>query len=236
MRLAGHLDDYALEAASEDAAVREGVAAIYERRAARETSLMAEDLFHAAAAAARQEIIRRLTLNRTRASGTDAANHGSRRVVVASAPICRALAIPGRFCVARPSYDQRFLGTVSPAGLLGTDNFSRRREGQATPEQGSSEPAAQRSERRRREISYRRMPTGREVLEIFQDAGVHPETADDRHAASAHAVACHSNGGRPSVGDEMLELAGKPGSYHLLSRQQGQDGEENDAAPSQNPK
>ena len=51
MRLAGHL----AEAAPEDAAVREGVAAIYERRAVRETSLMAEDLFHAAAAAARQE-------------------------------------------------------------------------------------------------------------------------------------------------------------------------------------
>ena len=55
MRLAGHLADYALEAAPEDVAVREGVAAIYERRAARETRLMAEDLFHAAAAAARQE-------------------------------------------------------------------------------------------------------------------------------------------------------------------------------------
>ena len=39
MRLAGHLADYAVEAAPEDAAVREGVAAIYERRAARETSL-----------------------------------------------------------------------------------------------------------------------------------------------------------------------------------------------------
>jgi alkyl sulfatase BDS1-like metallo-beta-lactamase superfamily hydrolase len=54
MRLAGHLADYALEAAPEDAAVREGVAAIYQRRAAREMSLMAENLFHAAAAAARQ--------------------------------------------------------------------------------------------------------------------------------------------------------------------------------------
>ena len=54
MRLAGRLADYALEAAPEDAAVREGVAAIYERRAARETSLMAENLFHAAAATARQ--------------------------------------------------------------------------------------------------------------------------------------------------------------------------------------
>jgi glyoxylase-like metal-dependent hydrolase (beta-lactamase superfamily II) len=54
MRLAGHLADYALEAAPEDAAVREGVAAIYERRAGRETSLMAQNLFHAAAASARR--------------------------------------------------------------------------------------------------------------------------------------------------------------------------------------
>jgi hypothetical protein len=157
-------------------------------------------------------------------------------VVFASVPNRRALAIPGRFCVARRSYDPKFLGIVSSAGLRGTDNSSRRREGQATPEQSTSEPAAQRSERRRREISYRRMPAGREVLEIFQDAGVHAEAADDLYAASAHAVACRSNGGRPSVGNEMLESAGKPGSYHVLSRQQGQDGEENDAAPSQNPK
>jgi alkyl sulfatase BDS1-like metallo-beta-lactamase superfamily hydrolase len=54
MRLAGHLADYAVETAPEDAAVREGVAAIYEKRAARETSLMAENLFHAAAATARR--------------------------------------------------------------------------------------------------------------------------------------------------------------------------------------
>ena len=55
MRLAGHLADYALEAPSEDAAVRDGVAAIYKRGAARRTSLIVDNLFHAAAAAARQE-------------------------------------------------------------------------------------------------------------------------------------------------------------------------------------
>ena len=208
MRLAGHLADYALEAAPEDAAVREGVAAIYERRAAREPD--GREPVPCCSRCRTPRIIRRLTLNRTRASGTDAANHGSQRVVVASVPICRALAIPGSFCVARPPYDPRLLGTVSSAGLHRTDNSSRRQEGQATPEQGSSERAAQRSERRRREISYRRMPAGREVLEIFQDAGVHPETADDRHAASAHAVACHSNGGRPRVGNEMLGWPGSP--------------------------
>jgi len=54
MRLAGHLADFALEAAPEDAAIREGVAELYDRRAAAETSLMAENLFNAAAADARR--------------------------------------------------------------------------------------------------------------------------------------------------------------------------------------
>jgi alkyl sulfatase BDS1-like metallo-beta-lactamase superfamily hydrolase len=53
-RLAGHLADYALEAAPQDPAIREGVAELYEKRAAGETSLMAENLFAAAAADARQ--------------------------------------------------------------------------------------------------------------------------------------------------------------------------------------
>jgi glyoxylase-like metal-dependent hydrolase (beta-lactamase superfamily II) len=54
MRLAGHLADYALEAAPQDSAIREGVADLYDRRATGESSLMAENLFHAAAASARQ--------------------------------------------------------------------------------------------------------------------------------------------------------------------------------------
>ena len=48
-----HLADYALEAAPDDPQVREGVAALYERRAAGESSLMATNLFRAAAADAR---------------------------------------------------------------------------------------------------------------------------------------------------------------------------------------
>ena len=50
---------------------------------------------------------------------------------------------------------------------------STRLYGQPPPEEGDSETAAQRSERRRDEISDRRVPTGREVLEVFQDASVH---------------------------------------------------------------
>jgi glyoxylase-like metal-dependent hydrolase (beta-lactamase superfamily II) len=50
LRLASHLADYALEAAPEDAAVREGVAALYRARAAGEESLMAVNLFRSAAA------------------------------------------------------------------------------------------------------------------------------------------------------------------------------------------
>ena len=52
--LACHLADYALEAAPQDPAIREGVAELYESRAVGETSLMAENLFAAAAANARQ--------------------------------------------------------------------------------------------------------------------------------------------------------------------------------------
>ncbi|MGD8862265.1 MAG: alkyl sulfatase dimerization domain-containing protein [Myxococcales bacterium] len=53
-RLACHLADYALEAAPDDAGVREGVAEIYEQRAEGETSLMAVNLFRSAAAYARE--------------------------------------------------------------------------------------------------------------------------------------------------------------------------------------
>ena len=48
------------------------------------------------------------------------------------------------------------------------------------------------------------------MLEIFQDAGVHPKAANDLHAASAHAVARHGDRSRSSVGDEMLKSAGSP--------------------------
>jgi hypothetical protein len=37
------------------------------------------------------------------------------------------------------------------------------------------------------------MAAGREVLEVFQQAGVCPKAADDLYAASARAVACHSD-------------------------------------------
>jgi len=80
------------------------------------------------------------------------------------------------------------------------------------------------------------MPAGREVLEVFQDAGVHANAADDLNAASARAVACHRDRSRPGVGDEMLKSAGEPGSHHLLRRQQRQHGEKNDTAPGQDPK
>ena len=54
LRLAGHLADLALEADPADGEVQETVAAIYERRAGTETSLMARNLFRSAAAYARE--------------------------------------------------------------------------------------------------------------------------------------------------------------------------------------
>jgi glyoxylase-like metal-dependent hydrolase (beta-lactamase superfamily II) len=53
LRLACHLADFALEAAPADPAIRDGVAALYERRAEGETSLMARNIFRSAAAYAR---------------------------------------------------------------------------------------------------------------------------------------------------------------------------------------
>jgi glyoxylase-like metal-dependent hydrolase (beta-lactamase superfamily II) len=54
LRLACHLADYALEAAHDDEQVRRNVAALYEQRAAGETSLMAVNLYRSAAAYARE--------------------------------------------------------------------------------------------------------------------------------------------------------------------------------------
>jgi glyoxylase-like metal-dependent hydrolase (beta-lactamase superfamily II) len=54
MALACHLADLALEADPGDASISEGVAALYEERAAKETSLMAINLYRSAAAYARQ--------------------------------------------------------------------------------------------------------------------------------------------------------------------------------------
>lgn len=54
LRLACHVADYALEAAPKDGAVQHGVAALYEQRAAQETSLMARNIFRSAAAYARE--------------------------------------------------------------------------------------------------------------------------------------------------------------------------------------
>jgi hypothetical protein len=48
------LADYALKAAPDDTAICKGVAELYDRRAAAESSLMAENLFAAAAASARR--------------------------------------------------------------------------------------------------------------------------------------------------------------------------------------
>jgi glyoxylase-like metal-dependent hydrolase (beta-lactamase superfamily II) len=54
MRLACHLADYALEAAPEDAVVREAVARLYEARASAERGLMSENLYKSAAVYARE--------------------------------------------------------------------------------------------------------------------------------------------------------------------------------------
>jgi hypothetical protein len=85
----------------------------------------------------------------------------------------------------------------------------------ATPEERDGEPAAQGSQRRRREIRDRRMPTGRELLEVFQDSGVHPKATKDSHIAAARTIPPHGDRRGPDVGYEVFKLAGEPGSHGI---------------------
>ena len=55
------------------------------------------------------------------------------------------------------------------------------------------------------------MPSGREVLEVFEDGGIQAEAANDLRAL-ARAVPRHSDRSRPSIGDEMLNSSRKSGS------------------------
>ena len=73
------------------------------------------------------------------------------------------------------------------------------------------------------------------MLEVLQNASVHPKAADDLRGASGCAVAGQSDRRRPRVGDEMLNSAGEAGAHHVVSRQQRQDREQNDAAPREDP-
>jgi hypothetical protein len=85
-----------------------------------------------------------------------------------------------------------------------------RLDGQAAmPQEDAGKTAAQRSKRRCREISDRRMPAEREVL---IQAGRHmPKAADDLKAAAAHAVTCYSD--RPSgIRPSTIKSAAKSGA------------------------
>src|SRR5437660_966590 len=80
----------------------------------------------------------------------------------------------------------------------------------ATPEEGDGEPTTQGSQRRRCEILDRRMPTGREPLEVLQDSGVHPKAANDPHIAAARTIPRNADRRGPGVGYEVFKLAGSP--------------------------
>ena len=109
-------------------------------------------------------------------------------------------------------------------------------DGHTPQKQGNGKPAAQCPKRRRREPLDRWVATRREVLEVFPDTRVNRQAADNLGAPSGRAVACHSDRSRPSVSDEVLKTAGEPGPHHLLRRQQRQNREQNDAAPSEDAK
>lgn len=89
----------------------------------------------------------------------------------------------------------------------------------ATPEEGDGEPTTQGSQRRRCEILDRRMPTGREPLEVLQDSGVHPKAANDPHIAAARTIPRNADRRGPGVGYEVFKLAGEPDSHSVQLRQ-----------------
>ena len=92
------------------------------------------------------------------------------------------------------------------------------------------------SKRRRREIPDRWVTAGREMLEVLQDAGVHPKAADDLCDTPARAVARHRDRRRPGIGNDVLNSAGKPSAHHVARGQKRQDRKQNDTAPGQDPK
>lgn len=103
------------------------------------------------------------------------------------------------------------------------------------PKDGGSEPAAQHSHRGRREICDRRMPTGHEMLEIFEDAGVQPKSTNNRDRTSTRPVTRHPDCRRPGISDGMFELPRQAGAHHLFGRHQGQHGKDNHATPGKDP-
>ena len=75
------------------------------------------------------------------------------------------------------------------------------------------------------------MPTGREVLEVLQEAGVEPEGADNQRPAFIQPVTRHCYRRRARVGHEMLKLTWEAGSRHFFGGQEGQERQQDDAAP-----
>jgi hypothetical protein len=100
---------------------------------------------------------------------------------------------------------------------------------QAPPDKRDHEAAAQRPERRCHEILDRWVPTWREVLEVLQDAGIHPKAADDLRGPPPRSVAGDRNRRRPGIGHDVLNPTGESGSHHMLRGQERQDRKQDDA-------
>jgi hypothetical protein len=111
------------------------------------------------------------------------------------------------------------------AGIpAGNASYSASHQPAAMPEKEDSASATKGSEGRHREILECRVPAGREMLQILKHAGVCPKTPNDPKAAPSQPVGRHRNRGRPSIGNEMLELSRKVCSNHLLRRKQRRAG------------
>jgi hypothetical protein len=115
--------------------------------------------------AVNREITLWLTLSRQAISGASSLFRGSRQMV-------GVRAMPKLFWRVADQVD--YLVTLASLRIP-RGQPSTRLDGQAPPEEGDSKTAAQRPNRRRREIPDRWVPSGRVVLEVFQDGSVHPK-------------------------------------------------------------
>jgi hypothetical protein len=69
------------------------------------------------------------------------------------------------------------------------------------------------------------------MLEVFQHARVSPKETDNRRAAVSVPIADHGDCRRPRVSGDVFQSGGEAGSYHLVTWQQRENGEEYDAEP-----
>lgn len=143
----------------------------------------------------------------------------------------RGIGLTSRISTAQWYCDHR----TASAGKLLRGITPARQSRAIAPEEDDTDPAAQGSKGGCCEIHNCRVPPRREVLEIFEDARVQPEPADDPDGAAVQSIARRRDRRRPGIGDDVLDLARKIGSHclYFFRRRQRQHREKKHANPCQ---